>query len=145
MSHSYALRRLLNFLVELFRNEASEAGGLDLSDSRVEPKTKSKRLGWRGTRLSLKSTVSLVDHTRKTSAFHSTFTSAGIKERTALVYSAVWRNLILELAGFSFFFDELINVRKVCWINLTVHSVNMFLQFAIWYAWENKRVNSPIY
>lgn len=31
MSHSYALRRLLNFLVELFRDEASEAG-LDLSD-----------------------------------------------------------------------------------------------------------------
>lgn len=71
-----------------------------LQDPRVEPKTKSKRLGWRGTRLPLESSVSLADHTWKTSAFHSTFTSAGIKEWMALVYSAVWRNLILELAGF---------------------------------------------
>lgn len=39
MSHSYALQRLLNFLVELFRNEA---GGLDLLDPRVEPKNEIK-------------------------------------------------------------------------------------------------------
>lgn len=42
MSHSYALQRLLNFLVELSRNEASEAGGLDPSGPKSGTKNEIK-------------------------------------------------------------------------------------------------------
>jgi len=133
------LQRLLNFLVELFGDEASEeAGGTsDLS--------RNQKRNWNVFTGKTQRLITVSRNEKKPGHFNCVEAGRSVSFPFYFYLCGDKRerwNLTLELAGF---FRELINARKVCFTK-RLYLTSMFPRIVTWLVrnWENRKDSPPI-